>query len=116
MSVNVRRHAKLLDFLRVLPPKVRKTVLKSADNSLILVLCEIALNFCMGNIRCEKRLYNKLRKHKKSLYKLASARRDQKHFKKERVVLNQQGGAFLPLLLAPVLSTLAQYLVNRQGQ
>lgn len=113
MSTNVKRHLPLLEFLRVAPPKIIKIILKNSDDKLILSLCEICLNFCKGNIKCRKKCYNSLKKYRSSLYQLASVKKNQKNFKRERATLYQKGGAFLPLLLAPVLSGLTQYFLRK---
>lgn len=113
MSSNVRRHLPLLEFLRVAPPKIVKVILKNADDNLISSICEISLNLCKGNIKCSnKKSYNKIKKFRSSLHKLAKARKHQKHLKNERSVLYQKGGAFLPVLLTSVLPALYSYFAQ----
>lgn len=93
-------------------PKIIKVILKNTDDKFIEAICEICLNFCKGNVKCHKKCYNRLKKFRLCLHKLAKARKSQKNYKKERQVLYQKGGAFLPLLLAPVLSGLTQYFLQ----
>lgn len=113
MSINVRRHLPLLKFLKIAPPKIVKVILKNADDKFILSICEICYNFCKGNIKCQKKCYNKLKKYRTCLHRLASAKRKQKHYKKEREILYQKGGALLPLLLSPVLTGLTHYFLHK---
>lgn len=113
MSLNVKRHLTLLEFLRVAPPKIIKVILQNADDKFIEAICEICYNFCAGNVKCHKKCYNRLQKFRLYLHKLAKAKKSQKSYKNERKVLYQKGGAFLPLLLAPVLSGLTQYFLRK---
>lgn len=113
MSLNVKRQLPLLEFLRVAPPKIVKLILENSDDQLILALCEICSNLCRGNIPCHPKQYNKLKKYRLYMHKLARAKKNQKNLKQERAVLYQKGGAFLPLLLAPVLSGLTQYFLQK---
>lgn len=114
MSKNIQKNLKVLDFLKSTTPKVRAEILKNADNSLVLAICEIALNLYRGNIKCSKSCLRKLIPFKKLLIKLASVKKKKKSkYKKERAHLQQRGGALLPLLLAPVLTNLASYFLEK---
>lgn len=109
MSSNVCRHAPLLEFLKVAPPKIIKIVLANADPKLIQAICEISLNLCKGNLKCSSKDRKKLKRHRTNLYKLASAKKSQKRFTAERRILQQQGGAFLPLILPAALAAIDLY-------
>lgn len=109
MSINLCRHAPLLEFLKIAPPKILKIVLANADPKLIEAICEISLNLCKGNLKCSTKDRKKLKRHRKSLYKLASAKKSQKRFSTERRILLQQGGAFLPLILPAALAAIEIY-------
>lgn len=114
MSTNLRKHLPILAFLKVAPPKIRKIILKNCDNEVILSICEICQNIAQGNVNCSKKCREGLKKFKKSIHKLAVVKRKHKQLKKERDILNQSGGAaFLPLILAPVISGLTQYILER---
>lgn len=114
MSKNVQKNLKVLEFLRSASPKVRSEILKNADNSLVLAICEIAHNVCCGNIKFKKSCLKKLTPFKKSLMKLALVKKKKKSkYKKERQHMQQRGGAFLSILLAPVLTNLVQYFLNK---
>lgn len=81
----------------------------NADPKLIAAICEISLNLCQGNLQCKSEDREKLKRYRKSLYKLASAKKNQKRFTAERRILLQQGGAFLPLMLPAALAALEVY-------
>lgn len=98
----------LLHALVYAPPKLRRALIQHAHKDLIRCICECALNLLHGNIPlkdCEK---SKLCKHKKILRKLAD--RKQSLIRKKKI-LNQKGGAFLPLLLGPLISALIAKIV-----
>lgn len=109
MSSNLCRHAPLLEFLKIAPPKLTQTILANADSKLIEAICEITLNLCKGNLKCTDKERKKLKKYRKNLYKLASAKRSRKKYTKERRILQQQGGAFLPLIIPAALAALDIY-------
>lgn len=114
MSSNVKKQLPVLEFLKVCPPKIRKLIIKEAESSLILAICEICLNFCKGNVKLPKENFIKLKKHSKAIYKLARTKKSNKDLKAQRSILYQKGGgAFLPILLAPVLSGLTEYFVKK---
>lgn len=111
MSVaNVERYLPLLKILQVVPNKVVKSILVNADDEFVQTICEICLNLCKGNVKCDKKSYKKLIKYKSCIHKLSKVNKSQKNLKKERKVLAQKGGAFLPILLPSVISALAQFL------
>lgn len=109
MSSNLCRHAPLLEFLKIAPPKLIKIILANADPKLIEAICEISLNLCKGNLKCSDKDRKTLKKYRKNLYKLASAKKTQKRFTTERRILMQQGGAFLPLIIPAALAALDIY-------
>lgn len=116
MSANLLRHLPFFEFLAQTSPKIRKTILENCDKKLILALCEICLNFSIGNIKIEPKNYSCLKKFKKTIYKLASvdSKKKRNRLKFERKLLMQNGsGLFLPLLLSPVLSGITQYLLQK---
>lgn len=114
MSSNVCRHAPLLEFLRIAPPKLTQAILANADSKLIEAICEITLNLCKGNLKCSGKEREKLKKYRKNLYKLASAKKSQKRYTKERRILQQQGGAFLPLIIPAALAVIDIYRALKQ--
>lgn len=134
MSLNVKKHMPVLDFLKIAPSKVRKLILETADDDFVLAICEICLNFCKGNLKCKNICFDKLKKHKNQIHALARVQKRKKenninknkkkkkkntlnnnYLKSERRVLCQNGGgvAFLPLLLAPALSALTEFFLNK---
>lgn len=125
MSLRVKRFLPLLEYLKEAPPAIRSLILEKCERDLIVTICEICLNFCEGNINCSKKSYNKLKKFRKSIHKLASLKNKLKNssnssnskskkLKVERKILTQKGsGGFLPILLAPVISGLSQYIFEK---
>lgn len=114
MSSNVKKQLPLLEFLKVCPPKIRKLIIKKAENSLILAICEICLNFCKGNVKVPKKNFNQLKKYRKIIYKLAKTKKSKQELNIQRSILHQKGGAaFLPILLAPALSGLVEYFLRK---
>lgn len=114
MSSNVCRHTPVLEFLKIAPPKLTQTILANADSKLIEAICEITLNLCKGNLDCNSRERKKLKKYRKNLYKLASAKKNQKRYTKERRILQQHGGAFLPLIIPAALAAIDIYKAFKQ--
>jgi len=79
-----------------------KAVLKNASPALVKALCEICHNLLKGNIPLSSCQCNKLKKHKKFIRALAAKGGN---FSKKKKIINQQGGfAFLPLL-APLIAS-----------
>jgi len=113
MSKNVKKHLPVLDFLSKASPKYRERLLKDADRNLLLAICEICYNVCRGNVKCSPKDINKLRRYKKHIECLALTRRTAKRLVKQKRIINQKGGSFLPLLLTPIISSLADYLVRK---
>ena len=88
----------------------RKLLLQKASGSLIRTVSQVAKNTIKGNIPLSGRQEERLRRHKKTLRALSLAKSS---LKKKRKLLIQKGGAFLPLLLGPILSAVAGSLFSR---
>lgn len=88
----------------------RRALLRTADKALIRCICEIALNTLHGTIPISAAAKRRLRKHKNVLRKLVvdkkSGVRDVWR-KKRSTILQHGGGAFLPLLITPIIGALA---------
>lgn len=110
MSKNVKNHLPLLSFLIKAPPKICKIILLNSDDNLVRAIAEICLNFCLGNVKCEKKYYNKLRKFKAFIHKLAQVKKNQSHVKLERKLLFSKGSTFLPLLLTHTLKSISRFI------
>ncbi len=68
-------------------------------------LCMIIKNFLEGPLEGKYNDYNRLKKYKNILKKLAQPL-NRVSYKQKRRVINQQGSGFLPLLLPILISTL----------
>lgn len=112
MAKRVKKHLDTLRVLKTAKPKLRQSVLASADNDLIHCLCECAHNVLNGNVKLSPGQKKILGKHKKPIRDLASKKTA---LKKKRRILVQKGG-FLPALLAPIIgiaTSLIGGLLNR---
>ena len=102
-----------LQYLNVLSkctPKMRKSILNSADGSLVTSICECVLNCINGNIQLDKNTQKRLAKYKKVLRELATKQNRLKS-KKKKDILVQKGG-FLPIILPAAISVLANLLTK----
>lgn len=104
------RQLPLLRILATTAPSTRKTILKAADYNLIKAIVECVYNVLVGNVKVSPQCVKKLRKHKKVLRKIHSGKSRKWKNKKKTIV--QTGGSFLPLLLAPVISYLAEKIIK----
>jgi hypothetical protein len=92
------------DFLRLLlntNSKQRKQLIRIASRDQILCICECAFNIARRNIPLTKGQVKNLRKNPRVVYKLAD--RSVKFGEKKKTL--EQSGGFLPLLLAPIFTT-----------
>lgn len=113
MSSNVTRHIPLLKIINAVPKKVRESILKQADDNFIKAICEICINFCNGNVKVNAKSFKKLKKYKDVIHKLASVKKAHKNLRKEKKVLIQKGGAFLPILLPSIISALTSIILEK---
>lgn len=93
-------------------PKERKKILAKANLVLIKSIVECIENVLKGNVRLTKEYKEKLQKYKNILRKINST--TNKLSQKKQVIV-QSGGAFLPALLVPVISVLADHLIRKLG-
>lgn len=106
MSDRVTTHQHLLKALHTLKPKYRKALLKACDEDEINIICECIYNVLRGKVPLDSTEKTKLHKHKNILRKLVS--KGKQKFRKTIIV--QKGGAFLPIILGAVLSSLLSSL------
>ena len=103
MSGRVKKHVLCLQVLnRTNNTKLRKAILEYADADLISALCEYAHNILRGTVRLTSREKVRLRKYKGKLRMLANRRLS---ISRRRREIQQNGGGFLPVLLAPLATT-----------
>lgn len=106
MPGRVITYQHLLQALHTLKPKYRKALLKACDEDEINIICECIYNVLKGKIPLENTEKTKLNKHKNILRKLVSKGKQ----KLRKTIIVQKGGAFLPIILGAVLSTLLSSL------
>ena len=84
-------------------------MLQKAYAKLVRRICECALNILIGNVPLSKGHKCRLRKHVKVLRKLASS--DITLQRRKNIIVKR--GGFLPALLAPLIGSLLDNLVNK---
>lgn len=109
MSQCVFSQLPILERLAKAKPKERKKILESANSTLIQSIVECVENVLVGNVKLKKACLKKLQKFKNILRKINTTGR--KLAQKKKVII-QTGGAFLPALLAPVISILVERLLR----
>lgn len=110
MSQRVISHLPKLKTLVKLAPRKRRDLLEKANLQFIKSIVECVENVMSGNIQLKRQCKEKLKKYKSVLRKIFNSENKLK-LKKEIIV--QNGGAFLPALLAPVITILAERLLRR---
>lgn len=109
MSKCVIKNLPALKTLALAPPKLRRLILESGNLQLIKAIVECIENVLKGNIPIEEGSFKKLKKHKSALRAVSNSPNKLSHKKK---VIIQKGGAFLPALLLPVITVLAEKLLR----
>lgn len=109
MSQCVIKNLPVLKTLALAPPKLRRMILETGNLQLIKAIVECIENVLKGNIPIEETSLKKLKKHKKTLRAVSNT--PNKLSQKKKVII-QKGGAFLPALLLPVITVLAEKLLR----
>lgn len=94
----------ILDILSRANPKERKKILESATFKLIKSIVECIENVLRGNVKLEKKSFEKLKRYRNVLRRMCLSGKTWKH-KKQIIV--QQGGSFLPSLLPTIVSIIS---------
>lgn len=108
MKHTVQTHQNILKALYSLKPRLRKALLLACDDKEINCICECIFNILQGTIPLKEKEKSTLKKHKSTLRKLVT--KGKPAIKKH--ILIQKGGAFLPLILGSILSTLLSSLIK----
>lgn len=103
-----RKHAAILRALCHLTNEQRLAVLRKADLKLVKCICECALNILRGNIPLKQPHKQRLKRYACLLRRLTDKNNSWKN--KKRLII--QRGGFLPLILAPILSTVLSRLIG----
>jgi len=80
----------------------RNLFLKKSSNDFVKCICEVCHNLLKGNIPIDKKQKRNLYRYRNVLRFLASRKNTSVAVKRRKLI--QKGGAFLPLLLPPLLS------------
>lgn len=110
MSKCVIKNLPALRTLASAPPKLRRMILENGNLQLIKAIVECIENVLKGNIPIGESCFRKLKKHKSALRAVSIS--PNKLSKKKKVII-QKGGAFLPALLVPVITVLAEKLLQK---
>lgn len=133
-----KRHAALLNALCHASKEQQRALLRTADESLVKCICECAVNVLHGVVQLQKGVKNRLKKYKNVLRRLApqpvatktrqsgggighssgASERKRRKFNwraKKRLMMQKGCGAFLPLLLAPIVTSLISRLFGGNG-
>lgn len=108
MSRSLNTHKELLSALHKLKPKHRVALLKSCSKEELNCICECIHNVLQGKVPIEEKDIYKLKKYKYLLRKLLRKGTN----KLRKTIIIQKGGAFLPIILGSILSTLLGSLSN----
>jgi len=109
MSARIKKNKNFLKYICSCDAKKRRVLIKSASPDEINSLCECILNVYKKNIPVSKSAVARLRPFKKAVSTLATKKK--LSLKKKKHLLNQRGGALIPLLLSTLLPTLLSKLV-----
>ena len=85
----------------------KKILIENADKKLLEAICESADNLLVGNLPITDEIKAKLKKHRKSLVKLA----DNTTIEEKKKILNQKGG-FINILIPAIISGVASIIAS----
>jgi hypothetical protein len=101
MSQKIYKNKDLLKHLSKCSSPQRKAIIRTASPDQINSICECILNVYNRNIPLKRSAYTHLKPYHSEISQLSLKRRSA--LKTKRKLLNQRGGAFVPILLASVL-------------
>lgn len=104
VSMNVKHHTPQLFLLVKCDAKQRAGIINPASGALIRAICECVKNSLAGKIPHTEREKIILKKHKSIIKELVNKKISQN--RKKRILSQKGAGAFLPMILGPVVSGL----------
>lgn len=108
-----KKHVAFLNALCHADSSQRKTLLRTADRALVRCICECALNVLHGVVQLKESEKARLKKHKSVLRKLVQTNgKNGTSWQSKKRTIIQSGGGFLPLLLAPLISTIFSKIIG----
>lgn len=108
----LKENRHILHVLKSASPKLRKSILTHASPEVIKTLCEISINTLNGNHTITAATKRQLNRYKKVLRNLSSVNRTVPS--KRKILIQSGGGAFIPILIGSVLSSILGQII--QGQ
>lgn len=108
---SVKKHLPVLQLVQKAKPKLRKSILLNCELDFIKTLDECIFNTLNGNIDLSESEKNKLKKYKAVLRKILKTKGG---LNKKRKVISQNGGAFLPILLAPIVAAGISHFLDKK--
>lgn len=108
---NVQKYIHILHTLQTAKPRLRKSILENADIQLIKTLIECVQNTLSGNVPLNQNEIKKLKRFKTVLRVLLNSKC--KLEKKRKLIIQSGGGAFLPVLLAPIVSAAINHFLKK---
>lgn len=108
---SVQKYLPILQTLQTAKPKLRKSILQNADIKLITTLIECIHNTLNGNVILSKTEINKLKRFKNVLRKILNSKC--KLEQKRKIIIQSGQGAFLPILLAPIVSAALTHFLGK---
>ena len=97
----VRKHGKMVLALTEASPKFRKKIIQEAPAELVNCISECCQNVLKGNVPLSSAQKQKLHSKRQQLRLLANKKVS---VKKKKIILNQKGGFFPLIALAPLLA------------
>jgi len=103
MSQRIKANKHFLKYLARSGKRQRKALLQHANPEEIKSICECMLNVYRKNVPLSNDVVDKLRPFRKTIISVGNSPK-MSNLKRKRL-LNQHGGAFLPILLSALLPT-----------
>lgn len=101
------KYKQLVKFLKSLLEEngiIRESKVRKLNSTHVKLICEICLNTLLANIKLSKQFIDKLKEHRLLLKKLVDSKNTLQS--KKRILLTQEGGNLLSILLPAVLNFL----------
>lgn len=97
---SVKKHLPILQLVKDAKPKLRKSIINHSDLDFINTIDECILNTLKGNVPLTGNEKEKIKRFKSVLRKICNTKGG---LNKKRKAISQSGGAFLPVLLTPIV-------------
>lgn len=107
---SVKKHLPTFKLVQIAKPQLCKSIISHCDIDFIKTIIECVQNTLSGNIKLTPAETAKLKKYKTILRKIL---RDPGNLNKKRELIVQNGGAFLSVLLKPIVAA-GQYAVKNE--